>query len=110
MPLKISINHERTNMSQLNFTNHSIKRMSKRKISWQEIEICLSYGDVIHKTGAKHHVISRKVLSQWGLSEKLNGLCVIVSKDEYIITTFKSKNIISYTKRLSKNDLRKFYA
>lgn len=94
----------------VNYTAHSIKRMSNRKISQQEIEICLSYGEVIYKTGAKYHIISRKAVRQWGLSERLNGLCVIVSKDEYVITTFKNKEIFSYTKHLSKNDLRKFYA
>jgi hypothetical protein len=109
--MKEILEEERKNfMPEINFTTHSIKRMANRKITRQEIEICLSYGEVIYKTGAKYHILSRKVLNQWGLSERLNGLCVIVSRDEYIITTFKNREVFSYTKRLSKNDLRKFYA
>lgn len=96
-------------MTFLNFTSHSIKRMANRKISFKDLELCLSYGEVFYKTGVRYHILSNKVINQWGLNERLNGLCVILSKDEYIITTFKNKDVFNYTRCLSKSDLKKLY-
>lgn len=36
-------------MTFLNFTSHSIKRMANRKISFKDLELCLSYGEVFTK-------------------------------------------------------------
>lgn len=96
-------------MSVLHLTKHSRSQMSFRKISERDIETCLSFGDVIHKTGIEFHIISKKVIKTNQLPEKLHGLCVLVDSNNLVITTYKNTNAISNTKRLSKDNLKKFF-
>jgi hypothetical protein len=94
-------------MNIVSFTNHAEKRSKNRSISKNEIEICINYGHRVHKTGAIFFIISKKIIKEYNLPEKLNGLCVI-TKDNYVITAYKNINVISNTKRLSKQNLKKY--
>lgn len=94
-------------MSLAVFTNHSYLKMSLRNIKQNDVNTCLIFGDVIHKTGVKFHILSKKKIIENKLSEKLEGLCVLVSKDNFIITAYRNKKAISKTKRLSKENLKK---
>lgn len=90
------------------FTSHSSDRMSSRKISGVDIQTCIQYGLKIHRTGIRFYVLLSKQIAKYGLPQKLNGLCVLISQDNKVITTYKNKDAISYIKRLSKENLRKF--
>ncbi len=90
------------------FTVHSSHRMSTRKISGVDIQLCITYGAKIHRTGIKFYVLLSKQIRKYGLPQKLNGLCVLISPDNKVITTYKNKDAISYIKKLSKENLKKF--
>lgn len=90
------------------FTVHSSDRMSNRKISGVDIQTCINYGAKIHRTGIRFYVLLSKQIAKYGLPRKLEGLCVLISPDNKVITTYKNKDAISYIKKLSKENLRKF--
>lgn len=97
-------------MDTLYFTKHSIKRMSKRKITHNDIETCIAFGKVLYKTGLKYYIISKKIIQSYNLPEKLNGLCVLLSKENEVVTAFKNPEVFSYTKCLTKTNIKKFYS
>lgn len=90
------------------FSSHSSERMNARKISGIDIQMCIKYGSKIHRTGIKFYVLLRKQIEKHNLPKKLEGLCVLISNDNKIITTYKNKDAIYYIKRLSKENLKKF--
>lgn len=95
-------------MCSLFFSHHSSERMNTRKISGIDIQTCIKYGAKIHRTGIKFYVLLRKQIEKYDLPKKLEGLCVLISNDNKIITTYKNKDAIYYIKRLSKENLKKF--
>lgn len=95
-------------MTNLFFSNHSSDRMKSRKISNLEIQTCIKYGSKIHRTGIKFYILLSKHIQKYDLPKKLEGLCVLISSDNKVITTYKNKDAIYYIKRLSKENLKKF--
>jgi hypothetical protein len=90
-----------------NFTNHACSRMYNRIVNRNDILLCLKFGEVFYKTGIKFHVITKKIINKYHLSYELDGLCVLVSHNNRVITTYKNKEAISQIKRLSKNNKKK---
>lgn len=90
-----------------NFSNHFYSRISLRNIKQNDVNLCLIFGDVIYKTGIRFYILSKKKIIENSLSEKLEGLCVLVSRDNFIITAYRNKSAISKTKRLSKLNFKK---
>lgn len=94
-------------MNNINYTVHALKRMSERKISKTDIQICIEYGKKIHRTGIKYYIILSKQVLEYGLSQRFNGLCILLSSDDTLITTFKNKDAFNYIKKLSKINMKK---
>lgn len=94
-------------MNGINYTNHALRRMSERKITKNDIQICIQYGYKIHRTGIRYYVILNKQIIENGLPEKFNGLCALISNDESLITAFKNKDALNHIRRLSKMNLKK---
>lgn len=95
-------------MNSIFFSNHSSNRMNGRKISGVDIQTCIRYGAKLHRTGIKFYVLLSKQIQKYNLPQKLEGLCVLISPDNKVITTYKNKDAIYYIKRLSKDNLKKF--
>jgi hypothetical protein len=95
--------------SELNFSRHSQERMLSRKISQEDISICLNYGKKLHRTGIRFYILRDKEVSRECLPERLSGLCVLISNDETIITAYKNRQAITFTKKLNKENLKKFH-
>ena len=51
-------------MKTLILTNHAIKRTSQRGISHTQMEICMSFGERINKTGTEFYVLTKKCLKR----------------------------------------------
>jgi len=78
---------------------HCSKRMLERNISQEALDICLEYGKKIYRTGITFYVLLEKTIKKYLLPEKLKGLCVLVTHDDMIITTYKNKKAISKIKK-----------
>ncbi len=94
-------------LTSINFSNHANSRMFNRAVNKNDIFLSLRFGEVFYKTGIKFHVITKKIINKYHLSYALDGLCVLVSHNNTVITTFKNKEAVSRIKRLSKNNLKK---
>ena len=88
-------------------TNHAQKRMFGRKITQDMIDTCLSYGNVIYRTGIRFISLTRKSIEKYTLDPSLEGLNVLLSQDGVVITTYKNKSKISKFKKLPKEKNRK---
>ena len=98
-------------MKTLTLTNHAIKRTSQRGISHTQMEICMSFGERINKTGTEFYVLTKKCLKRLKkhtgvYMERLEGLTVICgydfNKKEGIITAYKNKESFKIIKRKKK--------
>ena len=87
---------------EINFSNHALKRISLRKINKNIIKTCLEYGNVFYKTGIKFYVLLKKNILKYKLDQKLEGICILQSNDNTIITVYKNKEIGKKIKSLSK--------
>ena len=94
--------------AEFNYTKHSQEKMFSRCISHEDVKTCLNYGTKIHRTGIQFYILRDKDIQQNQLSKKLNGLCVLIDND-IVITTYKNRQAVTNTKKLSKENKRKFY-
>ena len=92
---------------ELNFSTHSLKRISLRKIDKKIVETCVEYGKLFYKTGIKFYVLLRKTIEKFHLDKKLEGICVLLSNDNTVITVYKNKKISREIKILSKQNNKK---
>jgi len=90
--------------NEVSFTRHSEKRMSRRNINKEEIELCLKYGRIFYKTGIRFHVLLRKNIIKYNLDNRLEGICVLISNENSIITVYKNKEISRKIKSLEKKE------
>lgn len=81
-------------------SKHCSKRMAKRNISKLALDLCLKYGEKIHRTGITFYILLEKTIKEFLLPEKLEGLCVLVAEDNNIITVYKNKSALSKIKKL----------
>lgn len=88
-------------------TTHAQKRMYGRKITQDMIDTCLSYGNVIYRTGIRFISLTKKAIKKYTLDPSLEGLNVLISSDGLIITTYKNKSKISEFKKLPKEKNKK---
>lgn len=95
-------------MTNSSFTPHSLKRMNMRRISKEYIDLCIKYGEKIHRTGITFYVLLKKNIRGLNLPKNLEGLCVLIASDNVLITAYKNKNAISDIKKLNKQNLKKF--
>lgn len=95
-------------MTNSSFTPHSLKRMNMRRISKEYIDLCIKYGEKIHRTGITFYIILKKNIEKIKLPQDLEGLCVLVGADNTLITVYKNRNAISDIKKLNKQNLKKF--
>ena len=93
-----------------NQTNHSQKRMQQRAINRNNIDLTMSFGDVIFQnTGSKAFIMTDRALSSTELSslrgekDNLKGMVVILSSDNHVITTYKNRNLSKLNKIFGKN-------
>ena len=86
----------------MSITKHAKQRISKRRISKEAIEICLKYGKKLHRTGLILISLTKKVINKYNLEPDLEGINVLISVDNVIITAYKNKNKISQFKKLTK--------
>lgn len=91
-------------------TEHAKKRQSQRGISIDDMVITILLGEEFYqKTGSIAYYFSNKSKKNKKLKpieEKLaalTGTAVILSQDNYIITTFKNKNLKNIKKRFKKS-------
>lgn len=90
----------------INLTYHALSRSSARNIKLSDIELCLHFGEKIHKTKIKFYFMSKKTLKNNNIDFCIEGLCVLVSNDNTVITAYKNKDAISNIKKLSKRSLK----
>lgn len=90
----------------INLTYHALSRSSARNIKLSDIDLCLRFGEKIHKTKIKFYFMSKKALKNNNIDFCIEGLCVLVSNDNTIITAYKNKDAISNIKKLSKRSLK----
>ena len=95
-------------MQSVTLTNHAIQRASKRGISTEQIELCISFGEYINRTGIEFYFISKKCLKKLKkvtgvYMERLQGLTVMVgygSNGELsVISVYKNNNAFKTIKR-----------
>lgn len=80
-------------------TNHASKRISQRGISTQDIELVLEFGRQVRSRGAVFYVIGKKEIERYYKIEprlsELNGLQVITSGEDVVITVYCNKDFRS---------------
>jgi hypothetical protein len=93
--------------NELNSSLHASKRMSLRGISNDLISICIEHGHKVYRTGIVFYILLGKTVKKLNLPQALEGLCVLVSHDNTIITTYKNRKAISNVKKLDKFNLKR---
>lgn len=90
----------------ITLTYHAISMSSARNIKLNDIDLCLRFGEKIHKTKIQFYFMSKKALKNNNIDFCIEGLCVLVSNDNTVITVYKNKDAISDIKKLSKRSLK----
>jgi len=77
-------------------TQHARRRMYARRITLDGIRAALDYGRVFHTRGAMFYVLGRKELEQCRKDHldisRWNGLQVVCSRGETILTAYRNKS------------------
>ena len=95
-------------MQSITLTNHAIQRASQRGISPEQIELCISFGECINRTGREFYFVSKKCLKKLKkvtgvYMERLQGLTVMTGHGDNgelsVITVYKNNNAFKTIKR-----------
>lgn len=88
----------------MKFSAHAQSRMSQRRINRSAVSLVLTYGRVIHCTGASFHFLGERDLPGHLVREhqRLIGTTVVISRDGEVITVYKNRDAISTIKRKKK--------
>lgn len=71
-------------------TNHFVSRKNQRDIPDNAIKSAYSMGKQIRGNGCVYHILTRKVLAKFGLSDKWQNITVVTSSDrDAILTVYK---------------------
>src|SRR5271157_3550838 len=77
-------------------TQHARRRMCARRITLDGVRAALDYGRVVYTRGAMIYALGRKELEQCRKDHleisRLNGLQVVCSRGETILTTYRNKS------------------
>ena len=89
-------------------TDHACERMSRRRISEQEIEVTIQYGRELFRAGARFCFMGRKEVQRVPLSLReglrLEGVTVVADgASNTIITTYRNKTALHAIKRKPKH-------
>lgn len=90
------------NNNTFDFSFHSQYRLNQRNIKKSDIQFALKNAKKIYKGNACFFFIRRKDLikvQDQKQRDRLNGLVVVMSKDNVIITVYKNTNALSMIKR-----------
>ncbi|MCD6233529.1 MAG: DUF4258 domain-containing protein [Candidatus Marinimicrobia bacterium] len=98
----------------IHITSHARRRMAQRGITKRELRICLSLGEVYHRTGAVFFVLTSKVLHKVTpfssvIDEKMNGLTAILHYDGEIpcvTTVYKNQNAVRNIRKKGKQNAK----
>jgi|TARA_B110000196_G_C20685800_1_gene448578 hypothetical protein len=98
-------------MKTISLTNHAIRRTSQRGISFEQIELCVSFGERLNRTGVEFYILTKKCLQRLKkvtgvYMERLQGLTVMTEMDSdgaiEVITAYKNNDSIRIIKKKRK--------
>ena len=88
-------------MKTISITKHAKQRASQRGISPEQIELCISFGERMNRTGMEFYCMTKKCLKKLkkatgAYMDNLQGLIVMTHYDENgilaVVTVYKNQN------------------
>ena len=99
-------------LENLHYTNHAIKRMSKRSLTSADIEYVIDHTRPIHKAGAVFFFLGKKQIPHYDRRDntlrRLEGTTVLVDSLSTwnVITVYRNREAIKDIRRKAKYDRR----
>ena len=101
----------------IELSKHAKTRASKRGISFEQIIMCIQYGEELNKTGSLFFFMSDKCLKKLkkiygGYLSKLQGLVVLTSMHKgslHVITVYKDKKAMKVIRKKQTYNKRSNY-
>jgi hypothetical protein len=81
-------------------TKHAKRRLAQRGLKLVDIEKVYHYGEVIFKQGLSFYFLKKRTIRNMSLSDKLEGVVVIVDEAvNEIITAYKNKRAFKHIRK-----------
>ena len=79
-------------MKSIAITNHARQRASQRGISLEQIELCISYGVRMNRTGMEFYCMTKKCLKKL---KKATGAYMDKLQDLIVMTTYEDDGVLA---------------
>ncbi len=79
-------------MKSISISNHARQRASQRGISFEQIELCISYGERINRTGMEFYCMTKKCLKKL---KKATGAYMDRLQDIIVMTNYKDNGALA---------------
>lgn len=101
---------EKTDVMNIQFSNHAAKRVSQRGIESAVVAEIIKYGTRIHKQGFVFHFMPKADIQMYYHKDdrkRFESVIVLTSQDGCVVTTYRNPDAVGEIKRKSKRLLQR---
>jgi hypothetical protein len=101
---------DKTDVMNVQFSNHAAKRVSQRGIEPAVVAEIIKYGTRIHKQGFVFHFMPKADIQMYYHKDdrkRFESVIVLTSQDGCVVTTYRNPDAVSEIKRKSKRLLQR---
>jgi hypothetical protein len=88
------------------FSKHAKQRSAQSNLCAQDVELVRRYGVLEHRTGVRFYFMRRREVEKYRDAEprlaRLEGVVMIISNDNIVITTYRNSRALREIRRKSK--------
>jgi hypothetical protein len=88
------------------FSKHAKRRSAQSNLCEHDVELVCRYGVLEHRTGVRFYFMRRREVEKYRAAEprleRLQGLVMIISNDNIVITTYRNSRALRDIRRKSK--------
>lgn len=92
--------------SEARFSKHARRRSAQSNLCEHDVELVRRYGVLEHRTGVRFYFMRKREVEKYRAAEprltRLQGVVMIISNDDIVITTYRNSRALREIRRKSK--------